>query len=93
MDVTMLLVPFEKLQRTKLRCPLYVRGQSLTAVSAKQLICDVSFMHHCGSGCKVVQQGRARQVERQRVEVASGAAVIHDSNNEVFLYNVFCLNN
>ena len=89
----MLLVAFEKLQRTKLRCPPYVRGQSLTAVSARQLICDVSFMHHCGGGCKVVQQGQARQVERQRVEVASGAAVIHDSNNEVFLYNVFCLNN
>ena len=89
----MLLVPFDKLQKTKLGCPLYVRGQSLIAVSAKQLICDVSFMHHCGGGCKVVQQGRARQVERQRVEVASGAAVIHDLNNEVFFYNVFCLNN
>ena len=89
----MLLVPFDKLPRTKLGCPLYVRGQSLIAVSAKQLICDVSFMHHCGGGCKVVQQGRARQVERQRVEVASGAAVIHDLNNEVFFYNVFCLNN
>ena len=87
------LVPFEQLPRTKLGCPLYVRGQNLTAVPAKHLICDVSFMHHCGGGCKVVKQGRTRQVERQCVEVASGATMIHDSNNEVFFYNVFCLNN
>ena len=74
----MRLVPFA---RTNRRFHLYLRGQSLTAVSAKQLICDVSFMYHCGNGCKVVQQGRTRQVERQCVEIGSGAAVIHDSNN------------
>lgn len=85
----MLLIPFEKLQRTKLRCTLYVRGQSLTAVSTKQFTCDVSFMHHCGGGCKVAQQGRTRQMERQRVEFASGAAVISDQNNEVFLQCTF----
>lgn len=88
----MLLVPLVLLPRTQLGCPLYVRGQDL-AVPAKHLICDVSFVHNCGNGCKVVKRGQTRQVERHSVEVASGAALIHDSNNEVFRYNVFCLNN
>ena len=86
----MRLVPLEPLLQTKWGCPLFVRRQDLVAVLATNLICDVSFMHHCDSGCKVVQQGRARQTEREHVEISTTAAFVHDSNNEVFIYNVFC---
>ena len=75
--------PLEPLPRTKWGCPLFVRGQDLVAVPATNLICDVLFMHHCGSGCKVVQQGRTRQIERENVEISTIK----------FFYNVFCLNN
>ena len=41
----------------------------------------------------MVHQGSTQRVERQSVNVDSGATLIHDSANEVFYYNVFCLNN
>ena len=86
----MRLVPLEPLLRTKWGYPLFVRWQDLVAVPVTNLICDVSFMHHCDSGCKVVQQGRTRQTEREHVEICTTAAFVHDSNNEAFIYNVFC---
>ena len=36
------------------------------------------------------KMGRARQTEREHVEISTTAAFVHDSNNEVFIYNVFC---
>ena len=92
-DVKVVLVPFESLGQTKLGCPLFVRGQQVVAVPAIRMICDVSFIHRCGSGCKVQVSSSTRRVERETVQLDSGVTFTHDSDNEVFYYNVFCLNN
>ena len=86
------LVPFVSLAQRKLGCPLFVREQQVVAVPATSVICSVSFMHCCGSGCRL-QVSSTRRVERETVDLDSGTTFVHDSNNEVFYYNVFCLNN
>lgn len=91
-EVTMLVVPFEPLHRTEKGCPLFVRGQHVVAVTANTLLNDVSFMHHCGHGCKSVE-GSSRLIERQSIQLPCRTSFVHDTNNEVFYYNVFCLNN
>ena len=89
----MVVVPFIPLGTTSLDCPLYVRSQDLVTVPASSLITDVSLIHNCGRGCKVTGKGKKRNVERETVEEDSGVTFEHDSNNQVFYYNVFCLNN
>lgn len=66
-DTTVLLVPFENLPQTKMGCPLFVRGQDVVAVPSTSVICDVSFMHHCGNGCRVCSNSSTRQIERETV--------------------------
>lgn len=88
----MVVVPFEPLPRTEKGCPLFVRGQHVVAVPVDRLLHDVSFMHRCGHGCKSVE-GSSRHIERQSVQLSSRTSFVHDSNNEVFYYNVFCFNN
>ena len=91
-EVTMLVVPFEPLSRSEKGCPLFVRLQHIIAVPAASLLHDVSFMHHCGRSCKTMT-GSSRQVERQAVHLTSSVSFVHDTNNEVFYYNSFCLSN
>ena len=85
----MVVVPFIPLQRTSIECLLYVRGQDIVAVPSSSLVCDMSFMHHCGTGCKILRTGRKRNAERQVVETDTGVTFSHDSANEVFYYNKF----
>ena len=88
----MVLVPFVNFAQRKLGCPLFVREQHVVAVPATSVICSVSFMHCCGSECKL-QVSSTRHVERETVDLDSGTTFVHDSNNEVFYYNVFCSSN
>ena len=92
-EVTMVVVPFIPLGRNSLDCPLYVRSQDVITIPAANLITDVSFIHHCGGGCKFNGGGRKRNVEREAVVTEECLSFNHDNNNQVYCYNVFCLNN
>lgn len=93
-EVNAVVIPFASLAQTKLGCPLFVRDQQVVVVPATSIICDISFMHCCGSGCKVqVNTSAQRRVERETIQVDSCTSFTHDCNNEVFYYNVFCLSN
>ena len=100
-EVTMVLVPCLPLSREPkisgfgMDCPLYVRSQELVSVPSSSLICDVSFIHKCGSGCKFTSTGRKRSAEREigRVDSENAVTFTHDTANQVFYYNSFCLNN
>ena len=87
----MLPVPLEPLPRTKWGCPLLLE----VIKSLSLFLPPTSFvMSHSSttviySGCKVIQQGRTRQIEREHVEICTTAAYVHDFNNQVSFYNVF----
>ena len=74
-------------------CPLLLLSKNFMAIHSSKVLIPVSLIHECDSNCSLKRQRKRRVAEREEYEVNS-LSLCHDyKRNNMFVVNVYCMNN